>query len=811
MNKTFLLALSLLASAPAVAAVDTQYDDLVRLARTGDTAPVLDYLKRHQTDQSVQQREDNIVIASWAGRDQETVAAYRRYPNPEQLSAEVLGTVARAHRNLKQYAEAAALYRKAQHQVPDDPQWVMGEMLVLADDGKGGQAVALGKPWVDRLSGEDQAQMRTVMAYALLSEGARYEALHQMERAFVTEYPGDFQGELRERYGQVLTRGEMPMAALSIDAGLTPLQRLQKQSDEMALRVRVAVLDSRRESERLQATDEALARYASLLKQCAATPGADAIARQMRIDRLGLYDGRGMPQQVVSEYDVLKAQGGEVPPYARVWVARSLLKLRQPARAERLMASAVKETEAGQPQPWMAGRILHAQTLTLCHRIDDAAREIERIMPLEGRYRWVINYPQTEIDSTWLTLQLNHASLLNDKAQNEPALAVFEDLCRYNLGSTETCVPLADMYRNNGWPRRSEQRLKLVEGVSPRALELEESQAYTALALREWHQADVLTDDVAQRYPEDYDVGRLVRANEVAHMAELRLTASPDRSSGSSTVRGSHSLAMEGTLFSPRFLDHWRVFAGSGYSSSRFEEEKGHGRWQRAGVEYSGRDLQVSADTRYQNYGVGHEQGYRFTLDHDLSDIWHWGTLVARRSTDAPLRARIAGVHADQYQAYGRWTPDDERAWELAYTHWDFSDRNRHQQVALSGEHRLWAITDLRVDGLLDVGGRLARYSTDAQSYYSPKHDVAVMPSLRLTHRLYAFYENQWQQTFELGAGHYWEARYGSSPMLMARYGQQLQTNDVLALGATVGWERQSYDGRAENDLQLSFDMNYRF
>lgn len=817
MNKIFLLALSLLASAPAIAAVDTQYDDLVRLARAGDTAPVLNYLKQHEPMQTLQQREDNIVIASWAAKDQDVISAYRRYPQPDQLAADVLATVARAYRNQAQYAAAAALYRKAQHQAPSDPQWVMGEMLVLSDNGQGDKAAALGQPWIARLNGNALAEFRTVMAYALLAKGDRYEALHQMERAFTTEYPGEFKGELRERYGQVLTRGELPLAALSMDAGLTPLQRLQKQSDEMALRVRVATAGSRREAERLQATDEALARYASLLQQCAATPGAEGIARQMRIDRLGLYDGRGMPKRVVSEYEALVADG-DIAPYAKVWVARALLNLRQPARAERLMAGAVQEEERGQPSLWVAGRILHAQALTECHRIEDAMQEVERAMPLIGRYRWVINYPPTEIDDTWVALQLKHASLLNDKAQTRPALASSETLCRYNLGSPETCVPLADMYLDKGWPRRAEQRLKLVEGIAPRDMTLEQAQAYTALALREWSQADVLTGDVARRYPDDYDVRQLVRANDVSHMAELRLSVSPDHSSGHSKVRGSHTMVAEAALYSPRVFDNWRLFAGSGYTSSDFESdadtfatETDYGRWQRAGLEYSDRDLLVSADTSYQNYGVGHEQGYRFMLDHDVNDAWHWGTTMAWRSTEAPLRGRTTGVHADQYEVRGEWTPDDEHSLALSYTRWLFSDKNVHQQAALSGQQRLWATTDLRLEGVFNLEATRARRSNDELAYYSPQHDLAALPSLRLTHRLYSFYENQWLQTLELGAGHYWEAHYGSSPILLARYGQQLQMNDVLTLGATVGWQRQSYDGNAENDLQLSLEMDYRF
>ena len=856
MNKSFLLALSLFASASASAAVDTQYDDLVRLARTGDTAPVLQYLKQHESSQSLQQREDNIVIASWAGLDQDVMAAYARYPQSERLAPDVLATVARAYRNEGQYGQAAALYRKAQQQAPNDPQWVMGEMLVLADDDKGVQASALGMPWLDRLQGKPLAQMRTVMAYALLASGERYEALHQMERAFVTEYPGDFEPELRERYGQVLTRGEMPMAALSMDAGLTPLQRLQKQSDEMALRVRVATVGSRQESERFQATDEALARYASLLKQCDMTPGAEGIARQMRIDRLGLYEGRGMSQRVVSEYDALAAQE-EVPAYAKVWVARSLLKLRQPEQAERIMAEAIKAAEGSSSSPWVAGRMLHAEALTQCDRISEARTEIERVMPLIGQYRWVINYPRTEIDPSWLALHEKQASLLGSQARKDDALAHSETLCRLHLNTPGACVQLADMYLGYGWPRRSEQRLKLVEGLAPRAPEVEQSQAYTALALREWHQADLLVADVAQRYPEEDSVRRLVRTNDIAHMAEFQLSAgrghshSHGQEEGGNPVRGNNDHQLEATLYSPRFADHWRVFTGIDYTSGDFGTDADdhsatdHNRWQRLGVEYSDRDTVATLEASRQHYRPAKREdgdsstlksrtGIQLSIDRDVSDSWHYGAAYAFRTTDTPLRAQVKGIWSTQGEVHARWTPSDETSVSLSLSPRHSSDGNWRWQSSLSGSQRLWGWTYGRLDGLLTVSGTRNSLTHIAHpsdvtpnrtgpDYYSPKQDIVIMPGLRLTHSLYRRYDRQWEHYLELGAGRYYEdytwcdsatechTRHDNTPLWMARYGHNVQLSDVLSVGASAQVSRQSYDSVSEREVQLMLDMNYRF
>ncbi len=55
--------------------------------------------------------------------------------------------------------------------------------------------------------------------------------------------------------------------------------------------------------------------------------------------------------------------------------------------------------------------------------------------------------------------------------------------------------------------------------IEPSNLELERQQAYVALDLQEWKQADELTDDVIARSPDDEATLRLARMRDVHKMS----------------------------------------------------------------------------------------------------------------------------------------------------------------------------------------------------------------------------------------------------------------------------------------------------
>ena len=814
MNKTSLLALCLLLGTRTVGAStavpNADYDDLVRKARNGDTAPVLEYLRQHVHEQTRQQQEDHIVIASWANRDSEVLESYAQMQDPSTLSASTLGSVARAYRNTRDYERAAALYRQAQQRDPHELQWVIGEMVVMADGHRGRDAVARGRPWLGKVSSQDEARLRTAMAYAWLSVGERFEALHEVHQAFLLEHPGPFDHEVLERYGQVLARAELPMASLEVDSHLTPVQRLQKQADEMALQVRMSHTESRQEVDRFVVPDELIARYHSLLAQCERTPEAEGVARQMRIDRMGTYEARGMHQQVVSEYEQLQ-KDGRIPTYAEAWAASAYLALRQPKRANELYEHVVAQ-ESPKDDHWTGDNQSHIRSLLESDRPGDARQAMDALLPTIPKVHWAINYPRPLVNDGWLSTQLLDVDVMQANGDERKAFNKAQHLCLLAPAQTSPCLEYGAQLEGNGRPRDAERQYLIVQSGMPRNQSVELSQLTNALNLREWHRADVLSEGVQQRFTDQEGSRQALRQNDIAHMAEFQLSAgrghshshnkgSADSDSSANPVRGNNDHQIEATLYSPRFGDHWRVYTGADYSSGDFgtngegRRATDRNRWQRLGAEYTDRNTVATLETSRQHYRAAertpgdrevlkHQTGARLSVDRDINDSWHYGAAYSYRSTDTPLRAQVQGIWANRGEVHASWTPSGRTSVQVSLSPWHFSDGNWRWQSSLSGSQRLWTWPHARLDGLLAISASRNSITHQAQEdskassvddsdetdnavssiqlpsgadYYSPKRDLSVLPGLRLTHALYRRYDQQWEHYLELGAGRYYE------------------------------------------------------
>lgn len=99
--------------------------------------------------------------------------------------------------------------------------------------------------------------------------------------------------------------------------------------DAAAEMVRSSYTSARNEEERFIVADKALARYDQLLAARKDEPSAQNDVRRARIDRMGALLVRKRTAEVIEEYESLSASG-EVPNYAKRWVASAWLSERQP-------------------------------------------------------------------------------------------------------------------------------------------------------------------------------------------------------------------------------------------------------------------------------------------------------------------------------------------------------------------------------------------------------------------------------------------------------------------------------------------------
>jgi biofilm PGA synthesis protein PgaA len=112
--------------------------------------------------------------------------------------------------------------------------------------------------------------------------------------------------------------------------------------DAAAEMVRSSYTSARNEEERFIVADKALARYDQLLAAWKDEPSAQNDVRRARIDRMGALLVRKRTAEVIEEYESLSASG-EVPNYAKRWVASAWLSERQPEKPKRCWRASTTE------------------------------------------------------------------------------------------------------------------------------------------------------------------------------------------------------------------------------------------------------------------------------------------------------------------------------------------------------------------------------------------------------------------------------------------------------------------------------------
>lgn len=795
---------------PGLAHADPAYDAWIQRARAGDHKTALAALRDRLAANPGDRRAawDRIVIAGWAARPAEVLQGWEALGKPSDAPAEALAAVARAYRDSQQWDDALARYREGRERFPRRADFSHGEVMVLADSGRTGEAIALGKHRVRAVPSDVDA--RLALVYACTRAAQPYEALFEADQAHALAPQRD---DVAREYVRALQGAGMPEAALRLAMErpglLDSLSLLELEGDVAAEQVRLADMPTRAESERFVIADRALASYAALIPRIRdAGPRAEALLRRVRIDRLAALHARVRMRELVSEYEALRGEGVGVPSYALANVASAYLYLRQPEEAEALYRQVLDAQAAGNDE-----ERLQAQTgLYYAHAeaqaFDPAGATVRQAQGEQRPWRWARGQPMRQPSDLWLQAELVGAQSRQQADDTVQAQQRLEEMVRKAPGHTGLRTALADVYRARNWPRAAENELKLAETMSPRSLSVQVQQGHAALELQEWRQAQQLRDDTIARFPEDLAAQRLDREWRVHNKSELRIEGYRGLANDSAVV-GNGNFGIESVLYSPPVAYDWRAFGGIGHATGRFQEGSLDYTWARAGVQRRIRDLTLEGEVSTHWYGQGGKPGARLSADYDVSDRLQVGASAALRSTGTPLRALNQGIYADTLATYARWRPSERGEWMLTVAPSRFSDGNDRLEAGISGFQRVHTAPHLKADVLLDLW--TTRNTRADTPYFNPRADLTVLPSVRLTHTLHRRYETAWEQQFLAGAGGYSQRGYGTGAILLIGYGQRFRTNDVFDVGATVTGTSRPYDGQRERELRIVFDLTYRF
>ena len=780
------------------------YDAMVRRARTGDTAPALEFLRQTPfTSADASSRvADWIDIAGWARLDGEVVQVYRQHGLQRDLPVSTLGTVARAHRNLREWDDALAVYARALALAPGDAQLRIGEVQVLADAGR--DELALAKALALVAYAPMVAQRRLALAYVHTAARRFYAALTEVSRARSLA-PDD--NAVQVAYADALQSAGLPTQAQQLvdarPALMNTAQQRRLQADIGAELVRLSFSPTRSEGERFVLADRALLHYERVLPVWRADPDAARDVQRMRVDRIGALTVRARMVDAVAEYEALRREGVPVPDYALRWAAGAYLYLRQAEAARVLYSELLERSQADPATP--AGSVI--DTSGLFYALVETEAMDQAVALADRTAQALARLPSGQ--GAWPGAAMMAAQAHSFADDTPKAQLRFERMVTMAPGNLGARIALAGVYRGRAWPRRAEEELKLVEAMEPRALSLELQQGFTALDLQEWAQADALADDALQRYPENRQAQRLDRLRRVYRMPELRISGYRGLSSSPNPTIGKGDYGTDTVGYSAPLADNWRLFAGHGFGSGDFAEGRGLHRSLRAGAEWRVRDNTVEGELSTHDFRHGQRTGLRLEGRHDFSDYWQVSGAAERLSRDTPLRALRSDITANSATAGLRWRANERREWNLSLGALDYSDGNRRTAVGIVGRERIFTRYGVVADAVLELSH--SRNSQPGGPYFAPEADLFVLPTLDVSHMLYRHYQTEWRQRFQAGVGSYAQRGYSTGDVATLGYGQRLRMNDTFELGLAVSVTRRPYDGVKERIVRTAFDLLYKF
>lgn len=580
------------------------------------------------------------------------------------------------------------------------------------------------------------------------------------------------------------------------------------QADEAAELTRLAAIPSRTREERFLLADRALARYEQLLGEWSEQGlGNTAIYQRARLDRLQALHARQSMQTLVDEYELLRSEGVVLPSYLINEVASAYLYLKQPEKAAQLYQTALT-TERLDAQEVNNDRLGLYYALQESGDHEAASRQLAQWMDEQSAWRAVTGSPQPLPNEPYLNTARTAAIDPIYNSNVGIAIEKLQTLADAAPRDAGLRIALGDAQRLQGLNRQAEKTLKQAETLEPVNAELISVQGLNALALQEWEQARILTEYALTHYPESQASKRLQDEWARHQKAELQITTSASNATDS-PVSGGRDFVTEAVIYSPPIGNGWRVFGGAGYANADFTEGELNHRWLRAGAQWRTRDLTLEGDLSTQNYGHGTKTGVRLAGQVAFNDHWQAGAEIGWRTPNAPLRALKNNISAKRLEAWVRRTGADDSEWLLAIAPTRFSDGNQRFEARLHGRERLYASSEFAAHLELDISA--SRNSRTDTPYFSPRHDLEVLPGLVLTHTLYRRYDTVLQHSLQFRAGTYSQRGYGTGSVMALGYGVRYQTGKNTDIQASVLGVRRPYDGRQERELRFQLDLNFRF
>lgn len=809
------LALAFAAHLPGALAA-TPYETAIADARSGrfDTAiPALEHLTQ-ANPRRLAYRLDLIAVLSWAERHADALAMSSALTLTPQTPPYVLAAIGKSALSQGDIARATEAYTALARRQPGNPDAALGLALALLADGQQARADReLGR--VQRIAAKRPAVLRSAFdALIARNEPERAEAFRARLQAMgqmVPEYRAAAPAVIAEPAPLARVTVQSPaVEGARIGDSNAPVNQLTEGQALNGQHIRAAeeLLDRDFTLERYRLIDAAIEENTALIGRAEALGAAPVLLRLKR-DRIVALRDRGLMKEVLEQFQTLEEAEGSQPAWVVSAAADARLTLRQPQEARLLYQRVLQQDPASGSA--RSGLMF-------------AELEAENFPGAEGVLDTMLTDSQRSVGARRTqAMLLRFADRLDE---SEALLKALADEAPDNAG---IWLDQGELLATRGLPRAAAERFEAVLRADPGNLK-----ARIGLADATWAQGAIPEAAEAIKAlqidaPEYPGVKRLVRSWNSGKRPTL--TSSVTKGFGQGRVAGNDDLVWESALYTGQFESGLRVFATHHLSDAKFNGTKASHERAAMGVEWTQRDLQVSAEAG-QDLRNAKDAVWALGAGYQLSDRLSIRGRYESQTNDFPLKGRLPDaesymgdkptyLHGDKALvgvAY-RWNESRRAAADLS--HYNFNDGNRRNAFAASWFERLYSGYGRTLD--LQPAFYASSNTLRDAFYFNPKRDMAVSATLTgdwLTWRRYdksfnqrlSFTLGSYRQTSELQQDGVWGKQvYGWNAFQDGRYEHEWKWGPDISTRYAIGARRFPYDGKYETKRYIYLQINWRF
>jgi biofilm PGA synthesis protein PgaA len=770
----------------------------VQRARQGDYHSAIATLERLSADEpsNVGAFHDLVIILGWAERDQEILSLADRI-DTEKAPVEVLETVAKASRNLREFERSVRWYEHAISNSPARLDSHIGLAMVYADLGqpKQGLQTLLSVP------SDTQHLPRVLMAKAYIHRSNEDFAPAIGAYDEILAVAPDHRDALRGKIHS-LQRLLLPQQALDLVAmhpGILNEDELARlHTDWAAVQIRWANQATATHTETRHSLEQALDEIERTVSQF----GDNESAKQRsRFDRIVALSSASRMIEAVAEFETLDARTTDIPVYVLSSAAGAYMHLKQPDKAQQLLLQAMQR----EPHSFALNRDMFYVYVDM-ERHSQAMRLAETMRQSQPAWHATPGSAVATINSRRLQAEIMAGLSLAFADQLPQAQAHFEGLLSQAPHNTDLRLELASVYSQRGWTDRAQFEYRQILAVEPDMSAASVGRAHALLDQRQFKLADDAIRQLVDDVPDRPDVMRLGQRWQQHSKNRFQIESGFGNSSG--VQFGSEQYRIDASFFFKPIAYRWRPFVRTADSFAEFPEGDATRRRVAAGVEYRGvnwlGNFEVNADREGNN-----DSGVSAGVVWLPSDYWSLGASWETESDSVPLRGYRVGVNGKRVGVSVAYRSSESREISVSAGRLQLSDGNTRRSWLVLARQRVFTRSRYKLD--LEAELFASNGSEQNVAYFSPRSDSSALITVVNQWRTYRRYGFVFAQQLNFGYGYYRQDSFGSSPIHSLNYIADLDINESLSFRLGLRRSRNVYDGSAESATFYSFDMRGAF